>query len=99
MAAPAPNSQANKSPTPAAAGDSPAAESSVSAMPTPKLSAPVDLDSIGSPFKRARASDAGTLDVSGARKASELFSNSLNAADSPNHEAVSTPIPDDDEEL
>jgi hypothetical protein len=36
----------------------------------------LDLDNIGSPFKRARASDA-SVDVSSARKASELFSKSL----------------------
>ena len=49
----------------------------VPATSASKLASPADLDTIGSPFKRARPSDTSAIDVSSARKASELFGYSI----------------------
>ncbi|KAF2664002.1 hypothetical protein BT63DRAFT_461119 [Microthyrium microscopicum] len=78
-----------KSPSPAAVSElSPIVDSNGSAgLSAAKLSSAateVGLDTIGSPFKRARASasgpDGSTVDVSGAKRASEIFTSSMFSA-------------------
>jgi hypothetical protein len=104
VAPPTPSTQHNKSPTPVAA-DSPQLDSNGAAGSSgSKLGAPADLDAIGSPFKRARPSDAAAIDVSSAKKASELFSSTINQASETNSPTANASKGDlkismDDEEL